>query len=214
MYYSIESPREKTIKIRRSIFTCRCVPADSVRAAKSFISSVSKKNRTASHNCWAYVLGDTGDLFHCSDAGEPSGTAGKPMLHTLQSQNLTWIAAVVTRVYGGVKLGVRGLIDAYGESVQAAVDMAPLTPLVSLASYEVELAYDFNDAFLNRVKPLLYRIADTTYTRTICHRIEVETIHSNRFESLLSDYQARGRLVYQCLSDDGQTTRLDAWIDD
>lgn len=202
MYYSIESSREKTIKIRRSIFTCRCEPAGSVRAAKSFISSVSKENRTASHNCWAYVLGDTGDLFHCSDAGEPSGTAGKPMLHTLRAQNLTWIAVVVTRIYGGVKLGVRGLIDAYGESVQAAVDMAPVTPLIALTSYEVELAYDFNDTFLNRIKPLLYRIADTTYEQTVRHRIEIETAHSNRFASLLSDYQARGRLVYRCLSDD------------
>jgi len=88
---------------------CTLGYVDSLEKAKQFISRISKENKTANHNCWAYILGEKGELFHCSDAGEPSGTAGKPMLNALQSHCMTNIAAVVTRHFGGVKLGVRGL---------------------------------------------------------------------------------------------------------
>lgn len=194
--YSIGKTREQTIKIRRSIFTCRLKSVDSIEEAKAFISSVSKANKTATHNCWAYILGDKGEIFHCSDAGEPAGTAGKPMLHTLQSRKMTRVAAVVTRIYGGVKLGVRGLIDAYAESVQAAIDTAPLKKLVKVAEYKVILPYDFNETFLARMGPFLHRVADTAYSQDIEHHIEIEDCNRARAEQMLNEYQARGKLVY------------------
>ena len=195
-FYVIDQPRETTIKIRRSIFTCRLEPVDSIEAAKAFISSVAKENKTATHNCWAYILGDRGETFHSSDAGEPAGTAGKPMLNTLQSGRMTGVAAVVTRYFGGVKLGVRGLIEAYAESVRSAMDLAPLKKRVQIVSYDVTLDYAFNDTFLARIKPYLVRVADTAYTQDIVHRIEVELPDRAGAEQVLADCRNQGKLNF------------------
>jgi uncharacterized YigZ family protein len=196
-FYSIENFEEKTIKIRRSIFTCRLQYADSIEKAKNFISKVSKANKTATHNCWAYVLGEKGEIFHYSDAGEPSGTAGKPMLNVLQSNNLTQVAVVVTRIFGGVKLGVRGLIDAYSESVQAAVDVAKLKRQVLLADVEVNVAYDFNKTLLVRLTPFLSRIVETVYSDRIVHQVEIEFKYLYKAEQLLLEYQSQGKLTFK-----------------
>ena len=195
-FFSIDKPREKTIKIRRSIFTCRLQSVDTIEKAKLFISTISKANKVAAHNCWAYILGDKGQLFHSSDAGEPPGTAGKSMLNTLQSNNMTQVAVVVTRFFGGVKLGVRGLIQAYSESVQAAIDMAALKPLVHLACFEIDVSYDFNETLLARIHPFLNKVVGTTYSEKIAHKIEIEVKHLARAEQLLSDYQAQGKLKF------------------
>jgi uncharacterized YigZ family protein len=195
-FYSIDAPREKTIKIRRSMFTCRLQYVESIESAKIFISTISKANKTATHNCWAYVLGDKAQTFHSSDAGEPSGTAGKPMLNILKSHNMTQVAVVVTRIFGGVKLGVRGLIQAYSESVQAAIDMAQLKKLLHLACFEIDVSYDFNETFLSRINPFLNKIADTAYSDKIVHKIEIEQKHLTKAEQLLSDYQAQGKLKF------------------
>lgn len=178
------------------MFTCRLQSVDSIEKAKLFISTISKANKVASHNCWAYILGDKGQLFHSSDAGEPPGTAGKPMLNTLQSYNMTQVAVVVTRFFGGVKLGVRGLIQAYSESVQAAIDMADLKQLVHLVCFDVDVSYDFNETFLARIHPFLNKIADTAYSEKIAHKIEIEIKHLAKAEQLLSDYQAQGKLKF------------------
>ncbi len=196
-YYTIDTLREKTIKVRRSIFTCQLAPVDSIDTAKIFISKISKANKQANHNCWAYIIGDTADVFHSSDAGEPSGTAGKPMLQTLQSCNITQIAAVVTRYFGGVKLGVRGLIDAYSQSVQETLDMTPLRKIVHTVTFEVELAYDFNELFLSRIQPIMNRIVDTQYSDKIVHTIEIERSHLETAEQWLSDLKSQKKLSYQ-----------------
>ncbi len=122
---SVADPVRQGNKIKRSVFVCRLSYADTIDAAKNFISKVSKEYKTATHNCWAYVVGDSAQISHCSDAGEPPGTAGKPMLNTLLSHNMTCTAAVVTRYYGGVKLGVRGLIEAYALAVDQTIGQAP-----------------------------------------------------------------------------------------
>lgn len=94
IYYTIKEKRSCEIKIRRSRFICHMCPAKSLEKAKSFISTVSREHPKANHNCWAYIIGDTGDLFHSSDAGEPSGTAGKPMLNTLKKYDMTHYAFI------------------------------------------------------------------------------------------------------------------------
>src|SRR3989339_351950 len=101
-FYSVDRQRIKMIKIKRSVFVCTLDHVESIEKAKAFISRISKENKTATHNCWAYILGEKGEMFHSSDAGEPSGTAGKPMLSILKNYHMTQIAAVVTRYFGGV----------------------------------------------------------------------------------------------------------------
>jgi len=206
-YYSVgtattDSVRVARIKIKRSVFTCSLAFAGSIEVAKAFITKVSKENKTATHNCWAYIVGETGDIFHSSDAGEPGGTAGKPMLNTLHSHGMSQIAAVVTRQYGGVKLGIRGLIQAYSEAVTAALDLEPLVKLVKTATICVRLSYGLNDPFLNQLNRFQAVIAHTDYTEEVAHEIEVEDDRVKEFEAFLSEYQHQGALAYTVLPTD------------
>jgi len=203
-YYSVgtattDPVRVARIKIKRSVFTCSLAYAGSIGAAKTFITKVSKENKTATHNCWAYIVGDTGEICHCSDAGEPGGTAGKPMLNTLHSHGMAQIAAVVTRQYGGVKLGIRGLIQAYSEAVTTALELKPLVKLVRTVTLRVRLAYGLNDPFLNQLNRFQAVIGHTDYTEEVVHEIEVEKDQVKDFEAFLSEYQHQGSLSYTVL---------------
>ena len=198
-FYSIEHQRTTRIKIKRSIFICTLEYVDSIEKAKNFISRISKENKTATHNCWAYILGEKGEVVHCSDAGEPSGTAGKPMLNMMVSHGMTHIAAVVTRHFGGVKLGVRGLIEAYGASVKHTLDQKPLKKLIQAMDIDIEVSYEFNDILMNQIKNYLYRIKNTTYTDKIVHRVEIELKDYAELNTLLSEYQSREKLKFSVI---------------
>ncbi|MCG8637333.1 MAG: YigZ family protein, partial [Desulfobacterales bacterium] len=145
----------------------------------------------------AYVVGDQGEISHASDAGEPAGTAGKPMLNTLLSHDMTCVAAVVTRHYGGVKLGVRGLIDAYARSVLAAIEQAPLVKLVKTVPFRVELPYGINDTFMSRIKSFRAEILQTEYKETVSHDLAVELDDVDRVDAFLLEYQHQGKLTYE-----------------
>ncbi|GAA1005826.1 MULTISPECIES: YigZ family protein [Nocardiopsidaceae] len=113
---------EHELEIKRSRFVCALARADGEDAARAFIAERRKEHWNASHNCTAYVLGEDGGVQRSSDDGEPAGTAGVPMLEVLRHRGLTDTVAVVTRYFGGTKLGAGGLIRAYGGAVSAAVD--------------------------------------------------------------------------------------------
>ncbi len=199
-FYSIEHQRTTSIKIKRSIFICTLEYVTTIEQAKTFITRIAKDNKTATHNCWAYIIGEKGDYFHCSDAGEPSGTAGKPMLNTLVSQHMTQIAAVVTRHFGGVKLGVRGLIEAYGSCVKHTLDLKPLKKLIQSMDIYIEVSYEFNDILMAQIKKYLTRINDTTYTDKIIYRVEIELKDHVKVCGLLSQYQSQKKLKFKVLT--------------
>jgi len=121
--------------IERSRFVCTVRRVDSPGAAQSFIREMSAEFADASHNCWAYVAGPPGstNVIGMSDAGEPHGTAGRPMLTVLLHSGVGEIAAVVTRYFGGTKLGTGGLVKAYGGIVQLALESLPLAERVDYA---------------------------------------------------------------------------------
>ncbi|MFD5783816.1 YigZ family protein [Streptomyces sp. NPDC126933] len=109
-------------EINRSRFICALAPAASEREAQEFVARVRREHPTATHNCYAYVIGADASVQKASDDGEPGGTAGVPMLQMLMRREVRYAAAVVTRYYGGVKLGAGGLIRAYGGAVGEALD--------------------------------------------------------------------------------------------
>lgn len=111
------------LEVRRSRFICALGRVVTEPQAQEFIAERRRAGRDASHHCTAYVLGDHGDITRNSDDGEPAGTAGLPMLEVLTRQGLTGTVAVVTRYFGGVKLGAGGLIRAYGQAVADAIDL-------------------------------------------------------------------------------------------
>ncbi|AWL89613.1 YigZ family protein [Streptomyces griseus] len=109
-------------EINRSRFLCSLAPAATEKEAQEFVARVRKEHPTASHNCFAYVIGADASVQKASDDGEPGGTAGVPMLQMLMRRETRYVVAVVTRYYGGVKLGAGGLIRAYGGVVGEALD--------------------------------------------------------------------------------------------
>ncbi|MFF2009770.1 YigZ family protein [Streptomyces sp. NPDC058195] len=109
-------------EINRSRFICALAPAATEREAQEFVARVRAEHPAATHNCFAYVIGADASVQKASDDGEPGGTAGVPMLQMLTRRDMRYVVAVVTRYYGGVKLGAGGLIRAYGGVVGEAID--------------------------------------------------------------------------------------------
>ncbi|WP_041451101.1 IMPACT family protein [Hoyosella subflava] len=132
MLYSLASgdrPRVET-EIKRSRFIAELRRADDVDAAMRLVSDARAEHSSARHHCFACIIGDDGEyrVERSSDDGEPGGTAGIPMLQVLKARDLVNVAAVVSRYFGGVKLGAGGLVRAYSGAVAAAVDAANLVP--------------------------------------------------------------------------------------
>ncbi|MER5888430.1 YigZ family protein [Streptomyces sp. NPDC001941] len=121
-YRTIAQAGVHETEVNRSRFICSLAPVATEEEAQEFIAGVRKEHPTATHNCFAYVIGADASVQKASDDGEPGGTAGVPMLQMLTRREMRYVAAVVTRYYGGVKLGAGGLIRAYGGAVGEALD--------------------------------------------------------------------------------------------
>ena len=106
---------------KKSRFIATVAPVESEEEALAFIEAMKKKYWDARHNCFAYVIGERGQLARCSDDGEPGGTAGKPMLDVLLGEEVRNVVVVVTRYFGGTLLGTGGLVRAYSSSTQAGL---------------------------------------------------------------------------------------------
>jgi uncharacterized YigZ family protein len=127
--------------IRKSRFLTRIQPVSSVEEAEVVIAGIRKRAWDANHNCTAMVTGLLGDQARSSDDGEPSGTAGVPMLEVLRRRELTDVVAVVTRYFGGVKLGAGGLVRAYSSAVSEALDRAALVHRAALRQVTLEVPH-------------------------------------------------------------------------
>lgn len=125
-YYTIAAPAQGLYKEKMSKFMAFAQPVSSAREAKDFIAAVQKKYFDARHVCWAYMIGSARTEFLSSDNGEPSGTAGKPILGQINSFGLTNIVIAVVRYFGGIKLGTSGLIVAYREAAREAIQAADI----------------------------------------------------------------------------------------
>lgn len=136
---TIAASVEHELVIKKSRFIARVEPVASVDEADAVIARVRRQWWDARHNCTAMVTGLLGDQARSSDDGEPSGTAGVPMLEVLRRRELTDVVAVVTRYFGGVKLGAGGLVRAYSTAVSEALDLAALVRRQSLTQVTVEV---------------------------------------------------------------------------
>jgi uncharacterized YigZ family protein len=191
------------VKIRRSTFICSLGYAETMAEAKTFISNVSKRHRNAAHNCWAYIVGDRGETYHGSDAGEPAGTAGQPILNTLSGCGLTNVGCVVTRYFGGVKLGIKGLINAYGDAVRAAVEAGTLKKFVRTHSYTVKVAYGFNDTFLRHISDINGIVRASDYTDVVVHTVEIEEGNTDAADLLLRELEGAGKIEWSQSQEEG-----------
>lgn len=121
-YYTISQDGQNQIEIKKSKFICHLFRIDNEEQAREYINQIKKEHYKANHNCSAYLLGENFEIQRSSDDGEPSGTAGVPILEVLKKNELQNTLAIVTRYFGGIKLGAGGLIRAYSTSVSEALD--------------------------------------------------------------------------------------------
>ncbi|WP_410535070.1 YigZ family protein [Streptomyces sp. KL2] len=121
-YVTVAGEGVHETEVNRSRFICALAPAATEEEARAFVARVRERHADATHNCWAYVIGADAGVQKASDDGEPGGTAGVPMLQMLLRREVRYAVAVVTRYFGGVKLGAGGLIRAYGGAVGEALD--------------------------------------------------------------------------------------------
>lgn len=143
---------QKELEIKKSIFLATLIPVKSEEEAQEAIAKMKKEKRDATHNCSAYRIGTERIYEKSSDDGEPQGTAGHPMLHVLQMNELTNTLAIVTRWFGGIKLGAGGLTRAYTQSLADAVKEADLVRYTSHEKYTVSFPYTTAGAFENHIK--------------------------------------------------------------
>jgi uncharacterized YigZ family protein len=196
-YYVLDKSVIHEKKIRRSRFIAHLQYCRNMESAKEYIHEISRLHKTANHNCWAYIIGDKAENEHSSDAGEPSGTAGKPMLNALKKYNLTNTTAVVTRYFGGVKLGVRGLIDAYGQIVEEAINEITLKELVILQYFRITSGYDFIEKLKYDLSELDAEITAIEYAKEIELCLSISDDKAPYLENYLSQEQAKNKITYQ-----------------
>ena len=140
-YKTVEKATETRTEVRRSLFIASVSPAATAEEADAFVASVRAKYPDATHNCYAYIAGAENPSVRFSDDGEPGGTAGQPMLEVLKKRGLTAVAVVVTRYFGGIKLGAGGLVSAYTDSVATGIDAAGMVTMTERSLVEVRAGY-------------------------------------------------------------------------
>lgn len=174
-YYSIKDPVIDEIEIKKSRFITYLYPIETEEDFNNKLSAIRKEHYKATHHCQAYILEDDSSIQRMSDDGEPSGTAGVPMLEVLKRNNLTYIMAVTVRYFGGIKLGAGGLIRAYSSAVSEALDKAALIMNVSQMVVELDLDYKQNDSFTYYLEASQYQInvQDTQYTDKVTYQLAV-----------------------------------------
>ncbi len=140
-YRTVAGPGHAEVEVKRSRFICRVERVDSEEAARAVVEEERRRYWDARHHCSAFVLGPGGDVQRSSDDGEPSGTAGAPMLEVLRGRGLSDVVAVVTRYFGGVLLGAGGLVRAYSDAVRAGLDDAGPLERRLLERYDVAVSH-------------------------------------------------------------------------
>jgi uncharacterized YigZ family protein len=163
---------EKVIK--KSRFICSIARASSEEEAQAFISKIQTENRKATHNCFAYMIGEKDQIQRESDNGEPSGTAGIPILESLKMAKVHNVVAVVTRYFGGIKLGAGGLIRAYSNTTTEAIHEVGLIQRVKQATLKITVSYSQHDSLLYYLKEQGLEVAGEEYGVNVVTSIYVD----------------------------------------
>ncbi len=156
-YRSIPGPAEGLFKDKGSRFISFAFPVETEEEAKGIVSDLKKKYHDARHHCYAYRLGYLGDKFRANDDGEPSSSAGRPILGQIDSRGLSDVLVVVVRYFGGIKLGIPGLIRAYKTSTAEALDKAGSIEKIAGKWFTVRFGYDEMNSVMKILKDMELR---------------------------------------------------------
>lgn len=193
-YQTLKKPVTAQLEIKKSAFIAYAYPVNSREQAMFHVEQLRVKYPDACHWCWAYIIGDPDNTTSAGfdDDGEPSGTAGRPILNVLQHKSIGNIIIIVVRYFGGIKLGAGGLTRAYAGSAQAAVDEMVLLPFVPMV--QIQILADFANESQCRyvVESLNGSINEVAYSKNVLLNV---TFAEADIETLKTDLAMAGRVL-------------------
>ncbi|CRK81381.1 YigZ family protein [Neobacillus massiliamazoniensis] len=201
-YFTVKKEGEHEINIQKSRFIAHIKRAETESEAQEFILAIKKKHWNATHNCSAYLIGEHDQIQKANDDGEPSGTAGVPMLEVLKKRNLKDTVVVVTRYFGGIKLGAGGLIRAYGKATSEGLDATGIVERRLVQVMNVIIDYTWLGKIEKDIRASDYKIKDIHYLDTVTIEVYVNVDQVTSFRDWaveLTNGQCRlekGEIVY------------------
>ncbi|HCO81306.1 YigZ family protein [Bacillus sp. (in: firmicutes)] len=215
-YLTVKSRGEHEIVIEKSRFICHIQRAVSEEEAQAFIQSIKKQHWNATHNCSAYLIGEHDLIQKANDDGEPSGTAGVPMLEVLKKRKLKDTVVVVTRYFGGIKLGAGGLIRAYGKSVSEAINHVGMVERCLMRTMHTTIDYTWLGKVENELRASSFQLKDIHYAEDVIFETYVEETQTEQFIEWMTELTngknvtKEGELIY-LEKDVGPIKETDEW---
>jgi len=197
IYKTIQSPVAAEIKIKGSRFIATAVPVKSREDAEDELRRISRRYHDATHNCFAFQIG-VGDAarYRSSDAGEPAGTAGQPILQVIQGAGLTNVLIVVTRYFGGTKLGIGGLIKAYTEATREAVKRAIILEIPALRRFQLKVNYGHISEVMRKINAFGAKVSASDYGEEVWLQVDVSVGKAADFRNALIN-ETRGQIEFE-----------------
>lgn len=186
-YFTVKGETENLIVIERSKFICNIAHVEDELQAKAYVETIRKRHSLANHNCYAYIADDKGLIQKFSDDGEPQGTAGLPMLDVLKNKKIYKTVAVVTRYFGGIKLGTGGLTRAYGGSVVECLSKSQILDMQPSVFVNVYPDYDGYSRLLKLISNENIAVIDTIFEDTITVKLSIKEFFVQPFIDKLTD---------------------------
>lgn len=193
-YFTVKGYGEHEIIIEKSRFICYVSRATTVEEAQSFIQNIKKKHWDATHNCSAYLIGARDQIQKANDDGEPSGTAGVPMLEVLKKRKLKDTVVVVTRYFGGIKLGAGGLIRAYSKSTSEGLNHTGIVERKLMRVMQTKVDYTLLGKVENELRQSRYTIKDIHYLEDVTFDAYVEEGEKEAFQEWIIEL-TNGRCI-------------------
>lgn len=187
-YRTIRQDGQAQEEIKKSRFICHAKRVYSEEEARDFIAAIKKEHYKATHNCSAFIVGEKSEIKRTSDDGEPSGTAGVPMLGVMENNQLTNVCFVVTRYFGGIKLGAGGLIRAYAGSVALAIKEIGLIEIKEQVGLRLKMSYSQYQNFDNFLKAEDLIEFDTEFTDLVATTIYIDKQEKEPLEQKLIEF--------------------------
>lgn len=186
-YLTISAPSEGLFRDRGSKFLAFAYPVKNEPEIKSRLQELRKEHPSANHHCYAWRLGADKAAFRANDDGEPSNSAGKPILGQIQAKDLTNVLVVVVRYFGGTLLGVNGLIQAYKQAAAEALGNAAILEEFIYFGYRIEFDFDALSPVMRLLKECEAKILSTSYEEKNSIVFQVKKAHSEKLESRIGE---------------------------
>lgn len=192
-FQTISEPSEGLFKDKGSKFLSFAIPIENTQEIKALLEKYRKEYYDARHICYAYMIGTERNEYRSNDDGEPSGTAGKPILGQINSYNLTNILIIVVRYFGGILLGTSGLINAYKNAAKDAIDNAKIVTCTITIQHTISVPYDIINDIMRIIKDNRAQIVQTEYdNNNQILTIQVEQALNDNFETKITKYEGYG----------------------